>query len=396
MQITDKVLRAATLLSEALHERDAQKLLLHHRQELQLAFDNLRRILRSPTSSDLPAVQPSDQIQNEDLPCQEQRVPLEAADVSDLAQQRQQPVLPLEATDVSDLAQQPEQPEQPVLPLSTQSEPRIPDDQTQEKDHIALFMTKLQRGSKKIHKFLNQSTDIALLIHNDWSTDDPRLVDIELAERRITASVRLRAWLARYSFADDYLAWAVRHYHLPREQFLILKPKHADTCSRGSSQVIKYMSVINSEDQRIVRAIRHGLRYHSFHHIHGNFGAFAFLSQMFTAFRDIPYPCLELLSRTIQGSPEWSDLSNKKATWISDCLATYTTTGMFKISANANGSKLIYLQYDTRVSHVAGSVRSGLKTWLSRASLSAGNLHPHQKIRREMPVSQEATQLTQS
>lgn len=64
MQITNKVLRTATLFSEALHERDTQELLLHHRQELQLAF---RRILRSPTSSDFTAVQPSDQTQNKEL-----------------------------------------------------------------------------------------------------------------------------------------------------------------------------------------------------------------------------------------------------------------------------------------------------------------------------------------
>jgi hypothetical protein len=380
MHSADKILHAVTLLSEALQERDARELLLHHRQELQLAFDNLWGILRSSTSCNLPAVEPSDQNQNEDLPhhlpYQDQRVPLEAADVSHLAHQLQQP----------------------VLSLSPQSEPSLPelgddDNPTQEqKDTVALFMKKLDRVSKNIRKFLNQSEDDALLINNDWTTDDPRLVDIDLAERRLTPSVKLRGWLARYSFADDYLAWAAGHYNLPREHFLILQPKDADAANRHSSPVTNYMSVINSEDQRIIRAIRHGLKYHSFHHIHGNFGAFAFLSQMFTAFRDVPYPCIKFLSDSIHGSSEWSGLSNKKATWISDCWATYSTTGMFNMSANANGSKLTYLQYDTRVRYVAGSVHSGPKIRMSRASPNASNLHPHQKIR----LKQEVTQLTQS
>ena len=306
MHIADKVLHAVTLLSEALQERDAQEQLLHHRQQLQLAFDNLWRILRS-TSCNLPAVEPSDQTQNEDLshhlPYQDQRAPLEAADVSHLAHQLQQP----------------------VLSLSSQSEPSLPelsddDNPTQEQeDIVALFMKKLDRASKNIYNFLNQSEDDALLINNDWTTDDPRLVDIDLAERRVTASIKLRGWLARYSFADDYLTWAAEHYNLPREHFLILQPKDADSGNRNSSPVKTYMSVINSGEERIIRAIRHGLKYHSFYHIHGNFGAFAFLSQMFTAFRDIPYPCIKFLSGTIHSSSEWSSLSNKKATWISNC-----------------------------------------------------------------------------
>jgi hypothetical protein len=341
MHIADKVLRAATLLSEALQERGAHELLLHHRQELQLAFDNLGRILRSSTSCNLPTAEPSDQIQSEDLSHHvsslDRQVRSEAADVPHLAHQLQQPLLSLSPQSETRLPELGDIQEGDDHVESTNAQPN----QTQEAENIvARFMKKLQQSSKKIHEFLNKDKDDALLINNDWMTDDPRLVDIDLTDRRVTSSIRLRAWLARYSFAEDYLAWAEGHYSQPRDEFLIVEPKDADAGNRTSSHVTKYMSVINSEDQRIIRAIRHGLKYHSFHHIHGSFGVFAFLSQMFTAFRDIPYAYITLLSRAIHDSSEWSSLTEEKATWISDCWTTYNTTCMFIMSANLRGESL--------------------------------------------------------
>jgi hypothetical protein len=125
--------------------------------------------------------------------------------------------------------------------------------------------------------------------------DNPRLVDIKRVDGPVTPSIKLQAFLGRYLFTEEYLNWVVGRYSRQRNKFLIVEPKDIDLSKNQDGYINKYISTINITDQRIHRAIHYGLKYYSFYQIHGNFGVFAFLSQMFTAFRDMPYSNLRLL-----------------------------------------------------------------------------------------------------
>jgi hypothetical protein len=53
-------------------------------------------------------------------------------------------------------------------------------------------------------------------------------VDIKRADGPITPSIKLRAFLGRYSFAEEYLNWVVGRYSRQRNEFLIVELKDID------------------------------------------------------------------------------------------------------------------------------------------------------------------------
>lgn len=87
-------------------------------------------------------------------------------------------------------------------------------------------------------------------------------MDIDFAERRTLMTVKFRGWLGRYSFAEDYLAWAENAYNLPRGKFLSLDEKGAD--KRGKGYISEYVSLFDLPKERTYKAIRYGLKYISF------------------------------------------------------------------------------------------------------------------------------------
>ncbi|KAI3139154.1 hypothetical protein CBS147326_2832 [Penicillium roqueforti] len=388
MQLTDDIIRAAALLSRHLHELNARDL-LHHRQELQLAFDNLGRALglsphkdsisglsnRShpeapphPISchnrQDHPAVenvsasasskqpelsvsaqQPELQASPQQLELQtpppqpELQTPPHQAEFSVSAQQPelqaspQQPELQTpHQPEFSVSAQQPELQASPQQPGLSAILGREPDSQNitplpvkMPANEVLLFMSKLERQQKAIETFVKLNEDDAISINQGWMHEDPLDIDIELSDRHISPPQKLRGLLARYIRAGDYLIWAEARYGRPCKEFLIFDQKEADNKRQG--HVSEYLSVNNfdpSRVEKIRKSIKHGLKYHSFEYTYGSSGAFAFLSQVHCAFRDLPYGHLSSLAEAIKKSKIWSQLAINKADWISNCRSIYS------------------------------------------------------------------------
>jgi hypothetical protein len=161
----------------------------------------------------------------------------------------------------------------------------------------------------------------AISRRTNWTAQDPRLVDIDLAERRTSETGKFRAWLGRYSLTEDYLTWAECNYQLPRKAFLVLDEKGAD--NRGQGHITEYVSLSGLPSEKTHKAIRHGLKYVSFEHVYGNPGVSVFLCHIFSAFRDLPYSQFKSLDKKIRESVEWSNLAIRKATWLSRCRSIY-------------------------------------------------------------------------
>ncbi|KAJ5790104.1 uncharacterized protein N7518_007115 [Penicillium psychrosexuale] len=157
-------------------------------------------------------------------------------------------------------------------------------------------METIHRQSKKIHAFTDKKEAHAVFSKKKWTQRDPRYVDIELTKRNRTWTQKFRGWLARYSFADEYLIWAQKTYRKPREEFLILTAEDAD--NRGKGHVSEFLSFVHDKDESIRKEIQYGLKYHSFEHIYGSRGVSAVL-----------------FANSIRESSTWSDFAEKKTDW---------------------------------------------------------------------------------
>lgn len=347
MNLADEILRAATLLSGHLHELDARDL-LHHRQELQLAFDSLGRVLRlSPQNSHVSGLlNPINSTASSQPISRHNRQ-------ERLAVAHALPSAPLQQSEPSASLQQPEhsaplqQPE-PSAPLQQpghsaslhraagsktsniqdcitggDSQEILPSPREIQENEVSLFMDKLEIHSKAIQSFLNLKEGDAISKGKNWMCqDDPLDIDIEMSEKPISPSQKFRGWLARYIRAEDYLAWAEAKYGRPRNEFLTFEPK--DAHKKGHiSEYMAFKEFNRSRSAKVRKSIKNGLKYHTFEQIYGNLGVFSFLSQMHCAFRDLPYTHLSSLARAIQKSPRWSPFAVSKAHWVTNCRSLY-------------------------------------------------------------------------
>jgi hypothetical protein len=235
-------------IEEALHERDVQDLLIHHRQKLQLAFDNLGRVLGSPTSCSVPGFENSTQTHNKPyshpVPCHDRPGRPETAAVPPPAHPLQLEQSVSDSLPPEDRLAESSQVREEDISVEATNKPASQTKQA--KNMVNLLMVKLQRGSKAIHKFINQSEDDALSLNDAKTEDDPRLDDIERVEGPITPSMKLKAWLARFSFAKDYLTWAVARYSVAWSEILTLEGEDADT-AKGNSVILANIYLPSSQ-----------------------------------------------------------------------------------------------------------------------------------------------------
>ncbi|KAJ6070709.1 hypothetical protein N7467_012028 [Penicillium canescens] len=319
MRMMNEILHAATFLTENLHGTDTQELLYYHRRELQLAFDSLKKLLGTPASRQIQPSPPSNDggtHSHQTTTVHHQDRPLVRNVLSSVPPPLQQPEpcssARSEVSSEASFIQAQERCVEAIHPLDHPQ--KLPDE-------ISGFMKKLKSESKAIRHFLDRNAENAIAKDENWTGDDFFMIDIELSERRVTRYQKFRGWLARYLYAERYLTWAEKTYSQPRKTFLILNQKDLD--NRGKGRIKEYLIVIKRNDSKNHRAIKYGVKYHSFEEVYGNQGVCAILSQVFTTFRDIPYLHFRSLAEELRKSPEWSSLAEEKADWLSKCLSIY-------------------------------------------------------------------------
>jgi hypothetical protein len=351
MYSVDKILHAATVISSTLPRIEARNLVLHHRKELQFAFDSLGLALQSgspressPSRPDrlaeslnaLPSAQPQTQQPNTSYQTHHDHCQ-QTVNTYDHSRQNPEVLLSTHQQRPTHLLQSdsPDTRRRGSAEADTeQREANTEDHETNTEDHeantedtkaVLTLVEKLEKDHEKIKLFAGLSEEAAISRGNNWTTqEDPRYTDIQLATKTCSMSQRFRAWIAQYSFADDYLTWAETTSGEPRQSFFTLDAKNSKT--KGKSQnkrVSHYLRAINKKTEVTRKSIQYGLKYHSFEYIYGNSGVSAFLFAVPTAFRLLSYPHLRLLADSISRSKVWSALAVDKRDWLCNCIAMY-------------------------------------------------------------------------
>ena len=314
MSPIDDIVYAATVISSTIPKVEIQALQSRHRQELQSALDSLNQALRSRRPEGFNSSERNDISGPSSRPLPQAQ--LQQTDNSNPANH----VGNHQTSHIQDHGQ--------GTSLASacsqyQESPPVNPEKQSESD-VDILMRKLEKEYRKIQSFTNKEEEDAIFRRRNWTTLDPRHVDIQLENRRRNLTQKFRGWLARYSFADDYLTWAQDQYDKPRHEFLILNAKDADNRGKGAkNNYQEFLISINQSNESTRKAIQYGLKYHSFEQIYGNRGVSAFLFTEFTAFRQLPYAQLQSLRESIRRNSRWSALAEAKAGWVSQCLLLY-------------------------------------------------------------------------
>lgn len=322
MSPIDDVVYAATVISSTIPKVEIHDLLSCHRQELQSALDSLNQALRARKPEGISSSERTDFSGISSRLPQAQLQQIDNSNPANHVGNHQPSHIQDHGQGASEtLASAGSQyHESPSVNLELG---RLQDKQQSESD-VDILMRKLEKEYEKIQSFTNKKEEDAISRRRNWTRLDPRHVDIQLEKRGRTLTQKFRGWLARYSFANDYLVWAQDKYDKPLDQFLIMDAKDDDNRRKGGKNHYKeFMISIDQDNDTTRKAIQYGLKYHSFEHIYGNRGVSAFLFSEFTAFRQISYARLQLLSESIRRSPRWSALAEAKAGWVSQCLWLY-------------------------------------------------------------------------
>lgn len=318
----DKIVDAATFLTENLHGTNTQELLYYHRQELKLAFDSLKKILESPVSQQ---IQPSPSPNHDGT--HSRRITSTCAQNRTWTRDIPSSVPPQPRSPARSFPQAQDGCVVAINPLDHPQKPadktRKPSDKTKRpSDKLSEFMTGLESQSQAIHHFLNLTEHEAIAKDDNWTGNDFFMIDIDLSDSRVTINQKFRGWLARYLYAERYLTWAETTYSQPRERFLVLDERDAGNRTKG--RIKEYLIKINRNNEKNHKAIKYGVKYHSFEEIYGNHGVCAILSQVFTKFRNLSYQHFHLLAEEIRNSSKWSSLAREKDNWLSMCLSIYS------------------------------------------------------------------------
>lgn len=319
MSLVDKIVHAATIISSTIPSIEPQSLLSHHRKLLQAALVSLEQALQSQKSDRINAHSQNEHSENPDSPdiTHAQAPQPRAGDFQEVLRSPDAGQVEVAESLASACSQSPRSDVVSLEPTQAQNE------QTSESD-VEILMAKLEKNQKVIQSFTNKKHDDAISREKSWTGLDPRHVDIKLGKRGCSSTEKFRAWLARYSFADEYLTWAQETFGGSRHQYLILNAKDAGNRGKGGiSHVSDFMSSLSFNDESTRKAIQYGLKYHSFEHMYQCQGVSAFLFYVFTSFRQLPYASMQDLKEAIRQSKTWSTLAEQKADWIVQCLLIY-------------------------------------------------------------------------
>jgi hypothetical protein len=173
MLLANEILQAAQFLSKTLPFIDAQCLVLHHREELQHAFDSLALILGSATPQDLHPPKSSEQAyrgkRSETIVQTFQQNSSEARNVqlSEPPQIQQSALSAASPDEVSIHTSYTQEQEGQAEALDVSGHQDM-----EQSDEITLFMERLQLRSKAINDFLDLTEEDAFASKRNWTKEE--------------------------------------------------------------------------------------------------------------------------------------------------------------------------------------------------------------------------------
>lgn len=180
---------------------------------------------------------------------------------------------------------------------------------------------------QKIKRYLcSADLDPISYLGDDWTQEDPRVVDIRFCSRPNSLNLKFRRGLAQRSLALEYDNWERATFQSSRVSELHQDPKMSDKKQSGHGHIQEFLQLNANrfKDQNsTLHGIKHGIRLLVFELIYGYPGVSAILILFYSHFRSVKYGNHIGLKSLIFEEPGWHSLAIQKSSWLEDCQCRY-------------------------------------------------------------------------
>ena len=182
----------------------------------------------------------------------------------------------------------------------------------------------LDKDAPVIEEYLSRTEITATEDSLNRTTEDPRVVDLQLAGCRSSLTAKFRKCLSERSLATEYIQWESQRYGSSRVKELA--ENLSSSQERSSGHIKEYLegNKYRFQDQRVTRnGMEHGIKLLVFERLLETRGISAILSFRHHRFRAIKYDDLAILTKLVNDSPWITTLARSKAAWLDGCQNLY-------------------------------------------------------------------------
>lgn len=179
------------------------------------------------------------------------------------------------------------------------------------------------KRSKKIVDYLSSASDPVNGSRDDWTQEDPRVVDIVLCSGTRSLDASFRRGLGQRSLAMEYEEWEEKTFKTSRVSELHRDSSAAEDHIGHINQFIEANSLRFKDKNTTSHGIKHGIRLLVFERTYGHAGVSAILILVYSRFRKVKYKHHFLLKQLIHRSPLWDSLARDKSSWLVQCQGRY-------------------------------------------------------------------------
>ncbi|PYH46590.1 uncharacterized protein BP01DRAFT_17767 [Aspergillus saccharolyticus JOP 1030-1] len=320
MSSLDKILEAVSTLSN-IQEAQRDDLLLY-RDKLTVALHTLHSLLQTPCSSS-SIIESFTQHQITANSFVRQVAPSPAAQSS--ATPAPATIAPATTTPAV-LSPASTAPSPATCALSDDPAPiKVPDD-------VLQLMKRLEKHKDAILQCMQGKPESVVWSRTDWSTEDPRIVDISQSdtEGKFSPEINIRCGMSAISLADDYTDWEMEQKLPPNGKSRIDQLSE----NTGGNRKSHYKEFVDNSDfndrLKARKYVGYGIQLHVFSKIYRrclgvdtpSLGIIGIISSCFWAFVRVRFCNMPLLARLIASS-EWKGYACNNNEWTISCYQSY-------------------------------------------------------------------------
>lgn len=197
-------------------------------------------------------------------------------------------------------------------------------------EHIAPEARKISqilsdpKRSKKIWEYLSApESDPIRYRGDDWTHEDPRVIDIRFCTRSHSLDAKFRRGLGQRSLAQEYDEWEKKTFRTSRVLTLYRDITAAEDLNGHINQFLSVNNHRFKDKNTALHGIKHGIRLLVFERIYDNIGISSILIPLYSHFRGIKYKTFKTLKNLLQASFLWDSLARDKYLWLEKCQHRY-------------------------------------------------------------------------
>ena len=190
------------------------------------------------------------------------------------------------------------------------------------------FVAEVNRDLETIEKSLSQVSQESVRDKPTWMTDDPRVVDLQIAgdHRHLSSIAKFRRGLSQRSLAIEFDEWEQTTYRTSRikerTMNLLVKP------SRKLGHIAEFLKINKYRFQNRIAArtgIEHGIKLLVCETLLSGIGFSAILIFQYSRLRSIKFEELDGLKDALKDANKIKKLADQKADWLDHCQREYNS-----------------------------------------------------------------------